>query len=87
MSKACRLVHWSGKSPVRSRKSLDSWSHLVLTVLKWLQLEQRVGVKPMGKSCSKEEEYPFLDKFTRTAPSQARERPYLQVLLLEYAPC
>ena len=49
VSKACRLVHWSGKSPVRPRKSLDSWSHLVLTVLKWLRLEQRVGVKPMGK--------------------------------------
>ena len=87
MSKARRLVHWSGKSPVRSRKSLDSWSHLVLTVLKWLRLEQRVGVKPMGKSCSKEEEYPFLDNFTRTPPSQAREWPFLQVLLLGYAPC
>lgn len=59
----------------------------MLTVLKWLRLEQRVGVKPMGKSCSKEEEYPFLGNFTRTPPSQARERPFLQVLLLGYAPC
>ena len=54
-------------------------------VLKQLQLEWRAGVKPVGKSSSKGQEYPFLDDFTRTPPSQAREGPFLQVPLLRCA--